>query len=72
MQPKGLNRLAKVDFGHQCLREENPSFIIGYFFRNWNCLLLIKLIYHVSVEALTTGRMVSSRTTAPPADVSPQ
>jgi hypothetical protein len=30
MQPKGLNRLAKVDFGHQCLREENPSFNIGY------------------------------------------
>ena len=27
---KGLNRIAKVDQGHLCLREENPSFNNNY------------------------------------------
>ena len=29
-EEKGLNRIAKVDYGHLCLREENISFKNNY------------------------------------------
>jgi hypothetical protein len=30
IKPKGLNRLAKISYGHLYLREENVSFINNY------------------------------------------
>jgi hypothetical protein len=30
IKPKGINRIAKIGYGHLCLREEDLSFIKKY------------------------------------------
>jgi hypothetical protein len=30
IKPKGLNRIAKIGYGHLCLKQENLSFINNY------------------------------------------
>jgi hypothetical protein len=34
-KPKGLNRIAKIGYGHLCLREENLSFNNNLIIKDW-------------------------------------
>ena len=48
-KPKGLHRIAKIVYGHLCLREENLSFINNYSILgtvNYLCLLMHRDVQH--------------------------